>query len=415
MRSRSRWSRGRRGRRYGRSSPRIGRVLIALVVIVVAAALVQLVRGVPQPTFDSDVPQTASVPGAAPSVPWPAGGEAAAEIVGVGEIGTYGPSTPQVIASVAKMMTALLTVRDHPLSLGQQGPTITITQQDYEIYLRDKAEQDSVMAVAPGEQLTEYQALQGLLIPSADNLATVLAVWDAGSVQAFVAQMNAEARALGLTETHYADPSGLLPGTYSNARSQLRLARVVMSNPVLASIVAQPQATLPVAGVVYNVNGEVTHHGIIGVKTGSILTGNFAMACSIQLAGRTYTGLGVVLDQGGVAPLETALHNGVRLAEFEEHLLRAVTVLRAHQVIGTIDVPGSRPIVVRTEQPVTLVGWPGLLVEVDVALDHHLYGTRAGERIGVATVTLGEQRSSVPIVSSAPISEPSLLWRLVHV
>jgi len=413
MASRDRWGRGGR-RGYGRRRRRIGPVLAALVAVVVLVGVVQIVRGVPEPTYAQSVPQTAAVPGRAPSIPWPNGGEAAAEIVGVGRLGTYGGSSPQVIASVTKMMTALLTVKDHPIALGQQGPTITITPSDYQIYLQDKANNDSVMVVAPGEQLTEYQALQALLIPSADNMATVLAAWDAGSVPAFVAQMNAEARRLGLSDTHYADPSGLSAATYSNAASQLRLAKLVMENPVLASIVSQPQATLPVAGVVYNVNGEVTHHGIIGVKTGSILTGNFAMACAIHVGARTYTGLGVVLDQGGVSPLETALGAGVRLAEFEEGLLRPVSVLHRGEQIGTLAVPGGRTVALTAARGVDFVGWPGLLAQVSVSLRRHLYGARAGSVVGTATVTLGEQVARVPVVAMAAITSPSLLWRLTH-
>lgn len=415
MASRNRRKLGGRGRSYGRRrSARLGRVVIVVVVVVVLAGVAQILRGVPQPTYNAVVPATATVPGSAATVPWPSGGEAAAEIIGVGRIGTYGPTTPQTIASLAKMMTALLTIRDHPLSLGQQGPTITITPQDYQIYLTDRAQSDSVMAVAPGEQLSEYQALEALLIPSADNMATVLATWDAGSESAFVAQMNHEAKVLGLTDTHYADPSGLSAGTYSNAASQLRVAKLVMENPVLASIVAKPQATMPVAGVVYNVNGEVTHHGIIGVKTGSILTGNFAMACAVHVGATTYTGLGVVLDQGGVAPLETALQNGAKLAEFEEQLLRPVTVLRAGELVGSLAVPGHNSVAVTAARGVTLVGWPGLLVQVTVHLRSHLYGAAAHAEVGTATVTLGEQRMTVPLVASSAVASPSLVWRLTH-
>jgi D-alanyl-D-alanine carboxypeptidase (penicillin-binding protein 5/6) len=416
MARRDQWSSGARGGPYGRRRSRgrrVGRVLLVVVVVVVVLGAVQLLRGVPQPSYDAML-STATVPGRTPSVPWPSQGEAAAEIVGVGNLGTYGSQSPQVIASVTKMMTALVLIHDHPLSLGEQGPSITITPQDYQIYLADKAANDSVMAVAPGEQLSEYQALEALLIPSADNMATVLAIWDAGSVKAFVAKMNAEAKKLGLTDTHYADPSGLSAGTYSNAISQLKVARLVMDNPVLAGIVAQPQATLPVAGVVYNVNGEVTHHGIIGVKTGSILTGNFAMACAIHVAGRTYTGLGVVLDQGGVAPLETALHAGERLAVFEEQLLRPVTVVREGQELGALAVPGGAQVPVVASRGVTLVGWPGLLVSVSVRLDHHLYGVRAGSVIGTATVSLGEQRVEVPLRVVATVQRPPLLWRLTQ-
>ncbi len=68
------------------------------------------------------------------------------------------------------------------------------------------------MPVQPGEELTERQLLNGLLVHSANNFADVLAQWDAGTMPAFVAKMNAAAAALGMAHTHYADASGLDPG-----------------------------------------------------------------------------------------------------------------------------------------------------------------------------------------------------------
>ena len=69
-------------------------------------------------------------------------------------------------------------------------------------------QRESVVPVIVGEQLSELQALQALLLPSAKNIAAVLARWDAGSVARFVAHMNATARSLGMTRTRYTDPSG---------------------------------------------------------------------------------------------------------------------------------------------------------------------------------------------------------------
>ena len=108
------------------------------------------------------------------------------------------------------------------------------------------------MPVAAGEQLTERQALQALLLPSANNIAAVLARWDAGSEDRFVARMNATARSLGMTHTRYTDPSGYDDATVSTAADQVRIVDRAMRLPVFARIVATPSATLPVAGTVHN-------------------------------------------------------------------------------------------------------------------------------------------------------------------
>ena len=208
---------------------------------------------------------------------------------------------PAAIASVAKVMTAYLVLRDHPLRLGQDGPTITLTDADVADTDRRRGQEESVVSIAAGEQLTERQALQALLLPSANNIAAVLARWDAGSVDRFVARMNATARSLGMTHTRYTDPSGYDDATVSTAADQVRIVDRAMRLPVFASIVATPSATLPVAGTVHNTNALLGHNGFVGVKTGSTdaAGGCFAFRAIRWIDGKRTTITGVVLGQPG--------------------------------------------------------------------------------------------------------------------
>src|SRR5437660_1541009 len=105
-------------------------------------------------------------------------------------------------------------------------------------------------------------------VPSGDNIAELLATWDSGSLPAFVDKMNARAAALGLSHTHYADVSGVSAESVGSPSDLITLAEFAMRQPVFAEIVAQPEATLPVAGRVFNVDGVVGQDGIVGVKTG---------------------------------------------------------------------------------------------------------------------------------------------------
>jgi serine-type D-Ala-D-Ala carboxypeptidase (penicillin-binding protein 5/6) len=130
---------------------------------------------------------------------------------------------PAPIASLAKVMTAYLTLNRYPLSGAQDGFTITVTAAQAQAELEDAAEHQSVVAVQAGEQLTERELLEALLIPSGNNIAQVLAAQVAGSETRFIAEMNAEARALGMNPTTYTDPSGFDPNTVSTAADQLRV------------------------------------------------------------------------------------------------------------------------------------------------------------------------------------------------
>ena len=167
------------------------------------------------------------------------------------------------------------------------------------------------MSIAAGEQLTELQALQALLLPSANNIAAVLARWDSGSTDRFVARMNATARSLGMIHTRYTDPSGYDDATVSTAADQVHIVDRAMRLPVFAGIVATPSATLPVAGTVHNTNTLLGHDGFVGVKTGSdhAAGGCFAFRAIRWIDGKRTTITGVVLGQPGgevAAGLEAA-------------------------------------------------------------------------------------------------------------
>lgn len=232
---------------------------------------------------------------------WPAHGQAA-YVIGDHTGVRAGPNQrPAPIASVAKMMTAYLVLRHHPLPGSADGPTITVDADDVADTERRRGQEESVVAVADGEELTERQALQALLLPSANNIAAVLARWVAGSQSAFVAEMNQTAAVLGLRNTHYTDPSGFDPGTVSTAADQVLMVQRAMELPTFAHIVRMPSAELPVAGTVHNTDSLLGHDGFVGVKTGSddAAGGCFAFRAIRLIDGKRTVITGVVLGQPG--------------------------------------------------------------------------------------------------------------------
>jgi D-alanyl-D-alanine carboxypeptidase (penicillin-binding protein 5/6) len=235
------------------------------------------------------------------STVWPAHGQAAVVLPGQSHVQAGPNQHAAAIASLAKVMTAYLVLRDHPLRPGEEGPTITLTDADVGDTDRRRRQQESVVYIAAGEQLTERQALEALLLPSANNIAAVLARWDAGSADRFVARMNDTARSLGMTHTRYTDPSGYDAATVSTAADQVRIVERAMRLPVFASIVATPSAMLPVAATVHNTNTLLGHNGFVGVKTGSTAAagGCFAFRAIRWIDGKRTTITGVVLGQPG--------------------------------------------------------------------------------------------------------------------
>jgi D-alanyl-D-alanine carboxypeptidase (penicillin-binding protein 5/6) len=238
-------------------------------------------------------------------------------VEGLGTLGVHGGGQPVPIASVAKVMTAYLVLKGDPLEPGQEGFEIEISSAEVEDLHRRIALNQSVVAVEAGEVLSERQALEALLLPSANNVAALLAVHEAGSIEAFVAEMNEAAAELGMQKTHYTDPSGWEDTTVSTAADQLKIGRAAMADPTFAEIVAMPSTVLPVAGEVANFNELVGHEGFVGIKTGSdeAAGGCLLFAKRIHVDGRTLTVLGAVLGQREGDLIQAALASAKGLAD----------------------------------------------------------------------------------------------------
>jgi D-alanyl-D-alanine carboxypeptidase (penicillin-binding protein 5/6) len=234
---------------------------------------------------------------AAPPISWPQQGQAAL-LLGNGQPAASPHEQPVPIASVAKVMTAYLTLERYPLSGEQEGFTITVTADEAQAAAQDAASAQSFVAVQAGEQLTERQLLEALLIPSGNNIAPMLAALVAGGETSFLAEMNTEAHALGMNHTIYTDPSGLDPSTVSTAADQLRVFQHAIRFPVFRQIVSMANVTLPVAGTLSNYN-PLMAEGYAG-KTGSdsAAGGCLAFFAHVMVGGRSLTAVGVVLGQG---------------------------------------------------------------------------------------------------------------------
>jgi serine-type D-Ala-D-Ala carboxypeptidase (penicillin-binding protein 5/6) len=199
------------------------------------------------------------------------------------------PYTRLRIASLTKMMTALLTVESSP-----PDAPVLVTEQAVE-------SAGSKVGVLPlGRHVRLESMLYGLLLPSGNDAAVALAEHVSGSVNRFVTRMNSRAAQLGMGCTHYSSPSGYFDQyNFSCAADLALLAHVDLRQPRLASIVRTYTAELPFPIKVghlylYNNNPLLIYHypGLTGLKTGYTLA---AGKCLVATAERDGVRLGVVL------------------------------------------------------------------------------------------------------------------------
>jgi D-alanyl-D-alanine carboxypeptidase (penicillin-binding protein 5/6) len=339
-----------------------------------------------------------------PALPWPKAGEAAVDIPAVGLQVQSGPEHPVPVASMTKMMTAYVVLEDHPLALGQQGPNVTMTPADAAQFGIDTVTDQANVELKQGEVLTEHQMLEGLLVHSANDLAYALACWDAGSLPAFVAKMNATASALGMRDTHFGDASGFLPSSVSTASDLLRVAAAAMADPVFAQIVSMPSVTLPLAGTVQSYTPLVGTTGVVGVKSGftDAAGGGDVLAYRTSVDGKTLLSLAAVTSQEGWTVLGVAGREALALAKAASARVRAVVVAKKGTVVARLSA-GARTADARTAAPASLLTLPGDPIRQVVRISPPKDRVDKGALVGTATFMLAGQRISVPVRLAARV------------
>lgn len=238
---------------------------------------------------------------------WPKSGQAA---VGSVEDGLLARSsdqeTPRPIASMAKVITALAVMEKLPFKPGQTGKTYTLTSKDVANYLAYAAKNGSVQPVHAGLVLTQYQAMQMMLIASDNNMADMLAERTFGGAQAYTLYAQGMVQRMGLNQTTVADASGFSPATASTPSELVTMGIAALKNPIIAEIVAQSHAQIPGVGTIKNTNELLDTDGAGGIKTG---TTDQAGSCLLFAAsynnkdGQKETIVGVIMGQTNAATL----------------------------------------------------------------------------------------------------------------
>lgn len=385
------------------------KTLKLLVVLFLAVGVFNFFRPLSEakPAYDLAAPAIS----AAAKIAWPSQGQAAIGAVGFGILDATPTDQAVPIASIAKVMTALSVLKQKPLAGGQQGPTITLGKQDVAVYKKYLAENGSVVPVAVGEKITEYQALEAMLVPSANNIADSLAVWAFGSIKAYVAYANQLAKTMGFKNTVINDASGFSPKTVGTARDLVILGQVVLNNPVLAKIVSQKQAIVPVIGSVINTNWLLGISGINGIKTGHTdqSGGCYLFSSQQVIGGRKITLIGAIV---GAPNLATAINDARPLIKSSRNGFELVMVASQDQLVGHYKMPWGSTVWVVAEKKLETLNWRGVATQITIELKDLKAPAAAGITLGNLSVNVGGKTMSIALKLKDNLAGPSLPWRI---
>lgn len=389
------------------------------LLLLIAFAIVQMVRPLPEPELQMSAKDTYTFKGSKPTLPWPDEGQGYMAATGLGPVGSFGEQKAVPIGSVAKAMTAYIVLKDHPLKKGEKGPSIEIDAKAESDGKLDAEGESTLNTVTAGDKLTEQEALSAIMIPSANNIARLLARWDAGSEEAFVKKMNETAKSLGMTNTTYTDPSGLNATTVSSAEDQVKLGQKLVEIPALMEITKLPSWTDPSGKNWRNYNTLVPYNGALGIKTGSTSKagGNLLFAAHKMVGDTDQLIVGAVLGQHKPAIIDTvnAVSKEVMLAT--QDLLEGAKVVKKGDVVGTVEDGFGNSVPVVATKDVSAVGWPGLTVRIELADDGKTIPNSAAAGTHVGTLTVGEGTSQVKVAVAlqSDLAEPAFGDKLTRI
>ena len=225
--------------------------------------------------------------------------------------------------------------------------------------------------------------------------------------------MKAEAQALGMTKTTYADTSGFSDRTVSTLQDQMVLAWEAMKNPVFAQIVAMPSVRLPGIGVVNSTNQALGQDGIVGIKTGFTeeAGGNLVFAAQREINGQRVLLIGGALGQ---VDRPAAFEASRRLVVAASQGLEVARVVTAGQPVATLKPKWQDAVELVAAEDVSMLLWPGSSLQATVEYNEIEAPLAQGAAVGSLILKLGEQERRVPIVLSEPLPSAGIAWRLTR-
>jgi serine-type D-Ala-D-Ala carboxypeptidase (penicillin-binding protein 5/6) len=344
---------------------------------------------------------------------WPSYGASAIGAIGYpGVLATSGKAEPQSIASITKVITALVVLEAHPLAVDEAGPIITTTANDSALYRAYLARDGKVEPVRSGLKLSEHQLLQLTLVASANNYTATLVNWAFGSEEAFLPVAREWLAAHNLTQTTLTDATGMNPQNKSTVVDLIELGKIALADPIVSPLVSTKHISIPGVGEIDNTNELLGVGGVRGIKTGTLDEAGACLlfAADYEIAGTTVTVIGVMLGGKNHPSLDRDVKTLLTTAQTgftEVQLTAAGTGYASYSTEwgdeSDVVAASSASIVVWAETPITL------LVEAQpVTLG------QPGAAVGSLHFTVGTTKVEVPLQLAGEIDDPGAWWRLTH-
>lgn len=358
-------------------------------------------------TLDPYIAPTTS----APTLTFPGYGATAVGAIGFdGILATSGTDAPLPLASITKIVTALVTLEAKPLAVEEAGPDIAFTSADVALYNDYLKRYGSVKPVRSGLVLTYRQVLELTVVASANNYTHSLVNWAFGSEEAFLPVANAWLAEHGLDSMVLTDSTGMNPENVGTASDLIELGKLALADPLVSVLASTKTVSIPNVGDIKNTNKLLGDAGVRGIKTGTLDEANLLFASDYEIGGDVVTIIGVMLGAKNHKVLDADV---LTLLASVKPGFQDVELTVAGREYGSYEsVWGDTSDAVAAEGARVVV-WADTPISLVVQARPVTLGAK-GEDIGMLNFTVGDETIAVPLELDATIDDPGPGWRLSH-
>jgi D-alanyl-D-alanine carboxypeptidase (penicillin-binding protein 5/6) len=402
---------------------RITALVVVLVVVAAIGTYVPMTLLAPVEAATASTSAHAVTSPATAGFALPGGTESAASITGGADfekltgskelLPTSGPNNPLPMASISKLITALVILDAKPLASGQPGPTIVFSKDDSKLYDKYYVLDASVAKMDSGSTLSEHDALEVMLVASACNYAEALSTWAFGSQAGFVSATQAWLSKHGLHGTTMVESTGLNPKNVSTPSDLIAIGKMALANPALATIVASPSVSVRGVGVLANTNELLGRDGVTGIKTGTLADAGACLLFSavIPVKGlEPLTLVGIVLGSGTHEEIDADVGTFIRTIGGGFHTVKLTSTGDDY---GTYTTPWNSNATIVAGDSASVLVWSNAKVTSTVTT-RTVTTAKSGTKVGSVTFTAGKSTVTVPLVLKGSIVPPTSWWKLTH-
>ena len=403
-----------------------GRIIALVVVGVIVTAIavyVPLTLNAPVGAAAATTHRPDVAPGAAAVLALPPEGQSAISVSGAdaylgasasGILASSGGDAAAPIASISKLVTAMVILHAKPLAGSDAGPTITFSKADHALYDKYYLLNATIAAMPTGSSMSERSALETMLVVSACNYAEAMADWAFGSNAGFVNAAKKWLTANGLTHTRMVEPTGLDAHNTSTPSDLIALGKLAMADPAVAEIVAKTGLDIPFLTGMPSTNTLLGTDGVNGIKTGTLdgFGSDLLYSAKVSVNGLDHplAVVGVVLSG---ATRDSVNNDVTHLIDSLKAGFHEVPVAESGEKVGTYSTPWGASASMVLESSASVFTYSDTKITSTMTTSTLKTG-KDGEKVGSVTWTAGASTVTVPVVLQGSITPPTAWWRLTH-